>query len=317
LRDQVSIRDDTKTAKDEAKFIMEVVEPGVIFPLYVEVELNRINTIEDKKKLLAILLHIFQKEWAEGKGIIGGGSARGRGWFHLEDIKFVGIKDKNDLRLFIDNGDTEKWIDEQIKNKKNIDPASMIKEINIEINTPALKIWEFKIKIKEEDDEYGIWPLLIRDSSSDQEFTKIRKWELTSEKRWESNFLPIIPGSSLRGVVRHHFARLGKEIDELFGTEEEGSRLKFSDALFIKPNGKYEQQVEHIALDEFTRAAYKRAKFEETPIFKGCFQGKIMLEEPQNDEIALIESIFTWGNKKFSWIGLGAHSTPVIWEKIK
>lgn len=122
---------------------------------------------------------------------------------------------------------------------------------------------------------------------------------------WEQNGgrQPYIPGSSLRGPLRHAMSRLLKArgvtdtelLDDIFGTTERSARLQRSARLlirdaFLKEDGEHTfAWLQAHAEDEFTAGAYGSSKFDRIAVMQGTFEWKMVLEDLDK---AVLEDLF-------------------------
>lgn len=124
--------------------------------------------------------------------------------------------------------------------------------------------------------------------------------------------LPYLPGSSLRGPLRHALARRLRaqgKVDEntlvhaLFGTTEQSAKLLIRDA-FPDPDADLRLAwFQHHAEDEFAGSTYESAKFDRVAAMSGRFRWKMVLEDASADERAAIKTLFDLA--KDSQIGIG------------
>ncbi|MGC8913106.1 MAG: RAMP superfamily CRISPR-associated protein [Thermoplasmata archaeon] len=103
----------------------------------------------------------------------------------------------------------------------------------------------------------------------------------------EDSYYPFIPGSSLKGVLRHGCERIanthgfGKKIVEsLFGGEEHGSKILVRDG--VSKNALVEERP------HFGRAGGKGNFFEEEYVFSENFQLSIDIINPEKEELKLL-----------------------------
>jgi CRISPR/Cas system CSM-associated protein Csm3 (group 7 of RAMP superfamily) len=122
--------------------------------------------------------------------------------------------------------------------------------------------------------------------------------------------LPYIPGSALRGPLRHALARLLKaEGDEaqraeaLFGTVERSAKLLIRDALPEEAVPLQLAWLQHHAEDEFAGGAYGSAKFDRVAVMQGRFAWKMILEDATPDEKTALKKLFALAHA--GQIGIG------------
>ncbi len=332
-RDGIKIDRQTRTAAHGAKFAYEAAEPGLRFPFYLEVEFQPRDEPEWRKRLTAVVLAVLRHwEKPEAPVFLGASSARGAGWFHLENPKAALIANPEDFRSFLDSPAIKTWVDDFIKEKPDClnEVATWAGDAGLTFQKTAA--WKVRVRVIEDHDGYGAWPLLVRTppgkglvTEEDLTFVRTRCWQAPGPDGHQNPEETLyIPGSTLRGAARSLLERLAQggvwsdkitqdAINKLFGDEDcnFGSRLHFREA-YLEGDAPQEALVHHVALDEFTRGALEGAKFDETPLFAGTFSGRMILEEPKNGEEDLITLLTFWAEA--GWVPLGAHNTPVHWK---
>lgn len=100
IRDMVGINRNTNTASATAKFDAEVLPAGTSFRFRMELDFaNASAEWKHHERLLAAAI----SEWQEGRGFIGGLTARGLGAFILEDVtvRRYDLNDGKDLMDFL------------------------------------------------------------------------------------------------------------------------------------------------------------------------------------------------------------------------
>lgn len=334
-RDLVRIDRKTRTAAHGAKFAFEAMEPGLRFRLIIRCELDALESEEERAALCRLLIAVLDRCWGiQGPGgVIGANSARGMGWFHIENLRFLPIDSSERLRSYLKAGSDADWVDESLRTGRYLGVDEMESSVGPVAWHPPIQLWPFTLTPRAEPGGYGCWPAIVRSSpganvkEADFEFTSVRRWRL-DEGAWSHTRVPVIPGSSLRGAARSLLERLAEgsgahldyaAVQELFGTTEAASPLRFRDALFLPPyegqEDKYETQLERIGLDEFTRSVYGAAKFNYIPLFEGCFQACAALRQPTEAQQQLLNTVFDWGGEDAPWLGVGAGASPMIWRR--
>lgn len=123
--------------------------------------------------------------------------------------------------------------------------------------------------------------------------------------------LPYIPGSSLRGPLRHALARWEKAnghphtklADTLFGTVENSAKLLIRDAFPDLSADLRLAWFQHHAEDEFAGGAYGAAKFDRVAVMQGCFCWKMVLEDASKEEQNALKALLELANT--GQIGIG------------
>ncbi|ODS36720.1 MAG: hypothetical protein A7315_04635 [Candidatus Altiarchaeales archaeon WOR_SM1_79] len=193
IRDGVGIDRETKTSASEAgaKYDLEIIPRNALFDFRIELQGN---VKEEGEILLASIL----LEWINGRCFIGGNLARGLGWMQLEDIKSYTLdlsSPENLMRFLRDDDTVNAGIEDNFSN--------FIKKIKIK---------------KRVDDQY------LYNSFAQIEFILeftggfVVNDELAGT-RANYDFCPrrengefVLPGSSLRGVLRSHAEKIARTL---------------------------------------------------------------------------------------------------------
>ncbi|HPN34211.1 MAG TPA: RAMP superfamily CRISPR-associated protein [bacterium] len=206
IRDGVGIDRTTGAAarRERVKFNLEVLPTGTTFKL--RIELDRRLTDNAALQLLAATL----AEWQAGRGVVGGRIARGLGAFDLLDVQFIELDlDQPDvLMTFLRDGPPwnaqigkKDWITEQIQ------AIPVIPALKGSVIDPIAGSWiiaEFTLAAK--------GPFLTHDLAqagrSGFDHAPILAAYALGAK-------PILPGSSLRGVLRSQAERIARTLATL------------------------------------------------------------------------------------------------------
>ncbi|MDY6876467.1 MAG: RAMP superfamily CRISPR-associated protein [Chloroflexota bacterium] len=194
-----------------AKFDMETLPAGAEFALRMELREPRYATeeeIEADQRLLAVAL----AEWKEGRAHLGGDVARGLGAFKLEEVEYKehDLDDPDGLMTFLreprpweEAEDVEDWL------KKRLDGAiqDTVEEDNLPADVAALPVtlgwaeWTFTLQAE--------GPFLTNDATSSGMSGFDHAPLLATGGDWTN---PVLPGSSLRGVLRSHAERIARTL---------------------------------------------------------------------------------------------------------
>ena len=323
-RQHVAIDPRTGAAATGALFNVETLPPGTRWPFLLEVD-----TCQDAAA--ADLACEALSHWVAGRCLLGREVARGLGWMRLEDLR--------QYRL------TSQDIDQWPNAKKAGDYPAYIKQTfktfePVPASTVALPGWleiSGTVSAGERQDGYGIDSLSIGGHASEELAAAWNQHYLAPDgmrepaKSFDPDFaivtfevkdaqqqvvrLPYIPGSSLRGPLRHALARLRKArgaqdpdtlVTSLFGTVDRSARLLIRDALpdLGKEAPKLQLAwMQHHAEDEFAGGAYGSAKFDRVAILQGRFRWKMVVEDPSEDEEAVLKNLFALA--RAGQIGIG------------
>ena len=165
-------------------------------------------------------------------------------------------------------------------------------------------------------------------------------FSLSVTRQANGDSIPIIPGSSIRGSLRHVLSWLlrkqGKPIwnpadtkdtpnendivQQLFGSTEKSAELLISDAMPVD-NDWQMVVLEMHAEDEFTQGVFGQGKFDRTCLTKGKFKADFYLENLPEDTEKALETLQTLGKNQLipigggQWKGLGWIKLSLDWEK--
>lgn len=197
-------------------------------------------------------------------------------------------------------------------------------ELDLTNHNSLFKKWKIMLIIKEEEDGYGTNGLLIRAGEGQLSYHYYKEPESNVDPLLDAVFIHdedrlFIPGSSLKGALSFCIAKLKKEkkwLKDLFGQEgDSAGKIYFSD-LFAE---KYEKgnllTIERHAEDEFTRAIYGGAKFDEERLFNTTFLGEIKVlksvyKDHKQDIMDLINFLKELNDNR--WFSLGAQACHPI-----
>lgn len=278
---QVVVRDEVcigvyGTAEDKKKYDYEVVEPGAIFALQAEVIIRQAF---DKKQFLKII-NFLGAALDSGLMELGAMTAKGFGRFSLLNWQLwdYDFKQKNDVI---------RWLEGAPGQALPIEKDSLISQTSEDLVIDAT----FRIPHS----------LLIRSYSKDSKAPDAT--HIVSAGR------PIIPGTSLKGVIRSRaeriFATLGKgnkndlRLLQLFGwvDDQAGSKGGKYKSRVMVGEGRIEAAVSEaqtrVKIDRFTGGALDGHLFDALPVWsdkdgKTCFTLNLRVKNCQSWEAGLI-----------------------------
>jgi CRISPR/Cas system CSM-associated protein Csm3 (group 7 of RAMP superfamily) len=307
-RQHVAIDARTGAAASGALFNVETLPPGTCWPFLLEVD-----TIRDSQA--ADLARETLSHWAAGRCLLGREIARGLGWLRLDDLQEYPLwddhcdawpcaKEADDYPGYIARGFAPL--------AKRVPPADKPLPGWLEITG--------SVTAGNHHEGYGLDSLSIGGHASEE---LAATWDqrylapdgmkdpgavfdpdfaiVTFEQKDAQQQvlrLPYIPGSSLRGPLRHALARLlrargGKDlalVESLFGTVEKSAKLLIRDAL---PEGPMQLAwLQHHAEDEFAGGAYSAAKFDRVAVMQGRFRWRMVVEDASVAEKAALRELF-------------------------
>lgn len=295
-RQHVAINHRTGAAEDGALFNVETLPPGTRWSFLLEVDTRRQPSAAD-------LARDALAQWQQGRCFLGREVARGMGWLRLQGLQ--------EYQLQI--ADADQWPHAEAADRYPDYLAETFAERrpNKPPNTaPTSKSgeWGCCIKLGPRADGYGLDSLSIGGHSSAE---LMAEWhggylapsamkEEENQKAFDPDFAvvtvgkgaeakPYIPGSSLRGVLRHGLERhlrrqqLGEDkirarVDGLFGTTEASARLLIRDALPVEGETFPMAWMQHHAEDEFSGGSYGASRFDRIAVLSGSFETRLVLE---------------------------------------
>ncbi|WP_262966758.1 RAMP superfamily CRISPR-associated protein [Methylobacter psychrophilus] len=323
IRQHVCIDPKTGAAMETGLFNLEVLPAGICWPFLLEVN----SSGADGEQAEAIAWRALH-EWQAGRCYIGREVARGMGWMQLDDLQTVRLS-ANILEHI------DAWPNAERSNNYPTYVAELAKRFGtVEtidytfIDKPKVVTLEipFSITVGSRDNGYGLDSLSI---GGHAESEVMASWQdqhylapssLKPEQRaelFDPDFAlvmthiegkrrPFIPGSALRGPLRHaleryyrangHWEQEGETLRRFFGALEEkshdkdknkttyASALLISDAELVDDNWQAAWFQLH-AEDEFTAGAYSSSKFDRLALIDAKFTGCLVLETSAADEL--------------------------------
>jgi CRISPR/Cas system CSM-associated protein Csm3 (group 7 of RAMP superfamily) len=322
-RQHVAIDARTGAAASGALFNAETLPPKTKWSFLLEVDTAREErAAEYARKALA--------HWAAGRCLIGREVARGLGWMRLEDLQEYQLTTQH----------VDKWPFAEKADDYPAYVADNFKSLAVDVaqaqeTLPRCSEISGYVSAGEREDDpgkgYGIDSLSVGGHASEE---LAAAWDArflapdgmikaAAEHSFDPDFavvtleqgdkrLPYIPGSSLRGPLRHALARLlrarGRDaqlVQSIFGSVSQSAKLLIRDAM---PDEESERPVQfawlqHHAEDEFAGGAYSSAKFDRVAVMQGRFAWKMVLEDETEDEMNALEELFNLA--QIGQIGIG------------
>jgi len=290
IRDGVALEQKTGTAKPHKKFDLELIPPGTIFPLCLEVIIGK---PEEESHLLGLLLKVLE---GLTKGDISLGARRSRGLGSVIACNWRAVR--YDLTA------PEGWL-----NWLTSDPLLPIADDVLNGCVLPKEVFEGayqSIKWKEIEDKRNrlvvdaelFFPagVLVRSPA--------RTPDAPDNVHLISGECSVLPGTSLAGVLRNRalkiarIVRSGKDdaeawVNSLFGSPTEAdpedkhfaSRLRISESVVMEGT---RVRPSRIRLDRFTQGVAKGALFDEEPDYYGKARMRFELREPKPGETGLL-----------------------------
>lgn len=323
LRQGVGIRQDTGARAHGILYEVECVPAGTRWSFLLEIRTREAGELGPLVEAMAV--RVLQ-HWSQGRCWLGGAVARGLGWLRLADARLLRV-----------TGDL--WPDSFRPPEEVL--AALVRRNDIEViegdclwriadSAPPQRSWFF-VDIRgtfaagDDPDGYGIDPIAVGASSvtpSDNgpalhhlvrpegcSSAVVRSLYQTDRpiamaRHADGSLRPFIPGSGLRGPLRHALSRLlrqkGEEIRDpnwrddtrksglpgtLFGTTSHSARLLVRDA-YTRGDDWVIARVQHHAEDEFAGGPYASAKFDAAVLLRGEFEWRMVLEGSDKEEVS-------------------------------
>lgn len=266
VRDGIKIDNEVNVAMEKHKFNYEVVEPEAVFHMKLEVNVRRINEqnyIDTYKNIIFFLINGLRNN----KIKLGAMTSKGFGMCQLENVNFYEYDFKEKSHVIA-------WLLNQTEAAKKID----IKPSNIKEKTIRTFALSASFEIKNS--------LLIKSYPSDTQDP--------DAVHISSNNRLVLPGTSLKGAIRHRAQRIvntlqGKQetqnklINELFGYVDEEKKEKKKSRIVVKESLIDENSIvqflqNRIRIDRFTGGVIDGGLFDSYSIWpKKSEKGKKML----------------------------------------
>lgn len=306
LRAGVGIRHKTGARADGVLYDREVVPAGARWDLNLRVD--RSHALDDAEFTEAegILGYVLSHHWAEERCWLGGGAARGLGWCHLEGLKAYRF-DEASYDAWVTSGRTT--LPTALTAVPVVGPTRSWCFRTLDVN---VSFGEYRPEAN--DAAWGLDMLAVgpHDAERPLQLTGTGTW---SKPAWATNAptpgslstdrallmesgRPLLPGSSVRGPLRHSFSRderrAGSAIEDphlgqadageadvagkWFGTVSESSRILIRDA---RAEGEWSAAKLHMhAEDEFSAGSYGSAKRDAVRMLQGVFPVRVVIEGP-------------------------------------
>jgi len=317
LRAGVGIRHKTGARAGGVLYDREVIPAGTHWSLDFRVDWSVAG--DEAVEAEGILGYLLAQHWAKDRCWLGADVARGLGWCHLEELRAY--------RLNTDAYD--QWV--QSGRQALPDPLDEIPEVE-PTRSWCFQTLDLNVSAGENRPDPGgpVWGLDMlaigpHNTDSGVQATGDGTWAHPSWSSAEETTpdaistdrailmagdRPLLPGSSVRGPMRHALARAynaarksvqdphevqgkvdkGDAGGRLFGTAERSSRVLIRDAL---AEGEWAAARLHMhAEDEFSAGSYGSAKRDAVRVLCGAFPVRIVVEGPDEASVKpLVEEI--------------------------
>ncbi len=274
VRDGVKLRAETRTADDEAKYDIELLASGAVFPLRFELLLSEGQPLSLLGALVDVLMMLQR-----GEIRLGARKTRGLGRCRVKDwrVKTYDLRTATGLVDWLNHDDRER---DSLPTTNDLSPAfeAVIQSIP---DGRRRAVLTFDAAID--------GSLLVRGAAP------LRDGRTPDTAMLEEGGVRVIPGSSIAGALRARANRIASVvtqarplIEQIFGPATisndtaAASRLIVDDAHLDGDRALVQSRV---AIDRFTGGAYDTALFAEQPAFGGTTQ--ICLELRCDDTLRL------------------------------
>jgi len=338
LRAGVGIRQKTGARAHGVLYDREVMPAGTKWELNIRVDRSYAWNDDEFREAEGILGYVLAQHWAKGRCWLGGDVARGLGWCHLENLKAYRLDDES----------YERWV--QSGRKELPGPLSEVPIVQPTrswclrtLDVVEVSFGEYKpdavevpwgldmLAIGPHDTDRtlqptgdGAWakPAWAADGQTPDALTTDRAILMDGDR-------PLLPGSSVRGPLRHAFSRAeraaGRDVQDphlvqgnvgtddpvgkAFGTVSQSSRILIRDAR--AEAGWAATRLHMHAEDEFSAGSYGSAKRDAVRLLRGAFQFRIVIEGPTPEEVnplvAIIDRQVALG--ALGHLPIGGHKT--------
>jgi CRISPR/Cas system CSM-associated protein Csm3 (group 7 of RAMP superfamily) len=311
IRAGVGIRHKTAARASGVLNDREVIPAGTRWQLSFRVD--RSYTLDDAEFTEAegILGYVLAEHWAKGRCWLGGGVARGLGWCHIEGLKAYRLDDTA----------YEAWV---ASGRKKLPPPLETVPTASPTRSWCFRTLDVNVSFGEYKPDAGepAWGLdMLAIGPHDTE----RAVQPTGDGLWArppwaidapvpdvlstdrallmEGGRPLLPGSSVRGPLRHAFSRLerasGHDVKDphlvqgnvgendpagmAFGTVSQSSRILIRDA---RAEGEWAAAKLHMhAEDEFSAGSYGSAKRDAVRLLRGTFPVRIVVEGAEEKDV--------------------------------
>lgn len=277
VRDHVNIDLEKGTATDGGKYDEEIVPPGVKFTIELKLDGWNEELSADKSDAFLKLCSAIK----QGLITFGGKTVSGYGKVvcTYAEVKELNLKNKDDLETYLNLSDSPVFADNEGHS------VELLKVDDFTSKDGSLYTGKLVLPLVSNG------PILVGGTNTkDSEVDMVcLMTPILDEKKKDYIYKYTIPGSSLRGVIRHRVFDILKalnkgneqndELNSIFGSVsgKNGSagHIKCSDIYLDIDKA---QHVQHVAIDRFTGGAIDGALFDEAPVWESGLLLKTEIE---------------------------------------
>lgn len=324
----------------------ETIPAGTTWDLNVRVDWSHVLDEQEGIETEGILGYVLQRHWAKGRCWLGGGVARGLGWCHLENLQAWRF-DEQTYQQWILSGRRDKDKPEPLEQIPVVSPTRCwcFRTLDVDlvfgerVSSPGEASWGIDmLAVGAHSNEGsqqplgdGIWATPPwADAAADKgDAAKERPLD-TDRAILMAGDRPLLPGSSVRGPMRHAFSRAkraagipvkdphtcpGADVGEddpagrAFGTVNRSSRILIRDT---RAEADWAAAKLHMhAEDEFSAGSYETAKRDAVRVLRARFPVRIVVEGPDVETVEplvkLVDEQVALG--KLGHLPVGGHKT--------
>lgn len=277
VRDHVNIDLEKGTATDGGKYDEEIVPPGVKFAIELKLDGWNEELSADKSDAFLKLCSAIK----QGLITFGGKTVSGYGKVvcTYAEVKELNLKNKDDLETYLNLSDSPVFADNEGHS------VELLKVDDFTSKDGSLYTGKLVLPLVSNG------PILVGGTNSkDSEVDMVcLMTPILDDKKKDYIYKYTIPGSSLRGVIRHRVFDILKALDKDNESSDELNSIfgsvsgKNGSAGHIKCSDIYldvdkAQHVQHVAIDRFTGGAIDGALFDEAPVWESGLLLKTEIE---------------------------------------
>lgn len=338
LRAGVGIRHKTGARAGGVLYDREVIPAGTTWPLTIRVDWSFVADEDEGREVEGILGYVLERHWAKGRCWLGSDVARGLGWCHIEELRAYRF----------DESAYERWIAAGRPRQPQDAPVEVpvvkptrswcFRTLDVEISFGEYRperdqaAWGLDMfAVGPHDTERAVQPTGDGLWAKPAWATGAQTPDVLATDRalLMEGGRPLLPGSSVRGPLRHAFSRAARAAGHVvadphlvqgnvgaedvagqaFGTIATSSRILIRDA---RAEADWAAAKLHMhAEDEFSAGSYGSAKRDAVRMLKGVFPIRIVIEGSTPDEVeplvALIDRQVALG--ALGHLPVGGHKT--------
>ena len=337
VRAGVGIRQRTGARAGGVLYDREVIPAGTKWQLSLRVDRSYALDDAEFTEAEGIIGYVLEKHWADGRCWLGGGTARGLGWCHIEDLKVYRF-DETSYERWVASGRLQ--VPTALDAVPVVEPTRSwcFRTLDVDIT-----FGEYKPEPSEAAWGLDMFAVGPHDSERAVQWTGDGNWAKpawamgaetpvtlsTDRALLMEHSRPILPGASVRGPLRHSFSRMeraaGHEVEdpnrknaevgeddragEVFGTVSRSSRVLIRDAR-AKENWAAAKLHMH-AEDEFSASTFGTSKRDAVRMLQGAFPVRIVIEGDKPEKVdplvAVIDRQIALG--ALGHLPIGGHKT--------